>query len=419
MDVPRPRRPRALRRALWISLGGIALGGIALALQQLEPPLPSVARTSIWTGRVEAGPFVVRVRGSGTLRPEAIRWLTTESSGRVEEILLEPGMAVEPDTPVVRLENLDLRLQALAASRDMHDTEAELIAHDRQTERDRLELEAELVSLNAEVESARRRSEAYIEMQGSVIPRLEGEDSARRLAELVDRSELGQQRLALLGRMAPRQRLGLERQRRESQSVEQVRREMVDRLLVRGSANGILQDVLVELGQWVVPGTAVAKVIVNRRLQAELRIPAEQAGGISVGQRAQIRTGYGSSKDAAMAGHVRRVAPAANEGTVEVEVVLDGEPPEGARPDQSVEGSIEIERTASTLHLPRPVGLALGDSSRFFRIDPTTHVASPVLARTGRVSVDSVEILSGLDEGDEVILSDTARFSNEAALRLE
>jgi multidrug efflux pump subunit AcrA (membrane-fusion protein) len=194
---------------------------------------------------------------------------------------------------------------------------------------------------------------------------------------------------------------------------------MVERLLVRGSAHGLLQDVLVELGQWVVPGTAVAKVIVSRRLQAELRIPAEQAGGIRVGQPAQIRTGYGSSKDATLAGRVRRVAPAASQGTVEVEVALESEPPEGVRPDQNVEGSIEIERIVSTLHLPRPVGLALGDTSRFFRIDPITHVASPVLARTGRVSVDSVEILSGLGEGDEVILSDTARFSNESALRLE
>jgi len=163
----------------------------------------------------------------------------------------------------------------------------------------------------------------------------------------------------------------------------------------------------------------VAKVIVDQTLQAELRIPAEQAGQLSVGQPAQIRTGFGHANESTITGRVRRVAPAAHEGTVAVEVALDGKLPDNARPDQNVDGSIEIEHTDVTLHVARPIGLAVGDTSSLFRVDPTTQVATRVEVRTGRVSVDTVEVLSGLEAGDEVILSDMSRYAEARAVRLE
>jgi multidrug resistance efflux pump len=419
MDIPRPPRRRALSRALWVGSSIITMAAVALVVSRVQPKLPSLSRSSVWTGRVERSPFVIRVRGSGKLEPESIRWLTTESSGRVEEVLLSPGMSVEPSTPIVRLENLDLRLQAVQASRDVRVAEAELLAQDLTSRTERLELAAELVGLRSQLEEAQRRAEVYAALSGSVVSQLDGEDSQRRLLELRRREALASQRLDVLERITPRQRLGLEHQLQEGQRVREVRIMMVERLLVRASADGILQDVLVELGQWVVPGTAVAKVIVSRRLQAELQIPAEQAVALQVGQAAQIQTGYGQMRESSLHGHVRRVAPAANQGTVAVEVALDGDPPDGVRPDQNVDGTIETERTAITLHLARPVGLALAGTSSLFRVDPHTGIATRVEVQTGRISVDSVEILSGLSEGDEVILSDMSRQADHPAVMLD
>jgi HlyD family secretion protein len=419
VDIPRPRRPKVLSRALWIVPLVAALALSASFIGRLQPRPESVSRSGIWTGHVERSPLRIQVRGSGTLKPESIRWLTTESSGRVEEVLLRPGMAVQPSTPIVRLENLDLRLQAVQASRERRLAEAALLAHELQSRQAQLDLASELVGLRTQLEDARRRAQVYAELTGSSVSQLEGEESQRRLLELTEREALAVQRLDVLERLAPRQRLGLEHQLGEGARVVAVRDQMVERLLVRASAEGILQDVLVELGQWVVPGTAVAKVIVSRKLQAELKVPAEQAGALRVGQSAEIHTGYGHTRETTLLGHVRRVAPAAREGTVDVEVALDGDLPDSVRPDQNVDGSIETERTALTLHIPRPVGLALGDTSSLFRVDPQSGIATRTEVHTGRVSVDRVEILCCLAEGDEVVLSDMARYATEHAVQLD
>jgi multidrug efflux pump subunit AcrA (membrane-fusion protein) len=419
VDVQRAPKRRTLRRVLSLGLLGLSFVALAVWLAWREPRPPAVERAAIWTGKVERGAFVLRVRGAGVLRPESIRWLTSESSGRVEEVRVEPGAPVEPDTVVVRLENLDLRLLAVQAARETQAVEAEILALERQTQRERLDLSAELAELGASLSFARRRADAYSEMQGTVLPRLEGEEMGERARELEQREALAQRRLGLLERLAPRQLGGLEQQAREVRRVQAVRQELVERLTVRASAHGILQDVLVELGQWVVPGTVVAKVIVSRKLQAELAIPAEQAGAISVGQAAWIRTGPGDGARAPIPGRVRRVAPAAFEGNVHVEVAFDTELPDAVRPDQSVDGTIELERIEDTLHLARPLDLALGSSSSLFRIDASTGVARRVPVRTGRVSIDSVEVLGGLEPGDEVILSDMSRYAQVDRVRVE
>jgi HlyD family secretion protein len=418
VDVQRPRRRKKIRHALW-GLAALGIASVALLVSRLEPRLPVVARSGIWTAKVEESPFVLRVRGPGTLRPEVVRWLTTESSGRVEEVLLKPGMPVEPETPVVRLENLDLRLQAAQAARNVEEARVQLLAHDRQSREDVLRMDAEIVGLSTERSAAQRRTQAYAAMARSIVPELEWQDSEGRAAELEQRERMARERLSVLARMVPLQRLGLGQQLREEANVQKVRDELVQRLVVRAGASGILQDVLVELGQWVVPGTAVAKVIVSRRLQAELRIAAERAGQIQVGQAAQIETGAGNARDWTIRGRVRRVAPAASEGTVLVEVALEGELPDSMRPDQDVDGSIETEHTGVTLHVKRPIGLSNGDQSNLFRLDPDTQVARRVPVRTGRISVDSVEIVSGLAPDDEIILSDMSRFAAATAVQIE
>jgi multidrug resistance efflux pump len=421
VDVPIPRARRrgaARRRYAAAAFAGLALSFAAWWAARLEPQLETVERGAIWTGTVERSSFVVRVRGTGTLRPESIRWLTAESSGRVEEVLVKPGAAVERLTPIVRLDNLDLELQAAQAARELLGSRAEVLALERQTRRERLDLAAELEGLRTSTLDAERRAQAYADGEGAIFAQLDAVQARDRAANLRHDQALAKQRVQLLEELAPHQLDTLRQQTTELASVHEMRRQLVERLLVRAGASGILQEVPVELGQWVVPGTPVAKVIVDRRLEAELRVPAELAGTIAVGQTASVRTGSVAA-DASIGGHVRRVAPAASEGTVLVEVALDGALPESARPDQNVDGSIETERTAATLHVARPVSLGTGNTSSLFRLDPVTKIATRVEVRTGRVSVDRVEILAGLTEGDQVILSDVSRYAQARALRIE
>jgi HlyD family secretion protein len=421
VDVPIPRarrRASARRRYAGATAAALALGSAVWWTARLQPRLESVDRAAIWTGTVERSSFVVRVRGTGTLRPESIRWLTAESSGRVEEVLLRPGALVERQTPVVRLDNLDLELQAAQAARELLGARAEVLALERQTRRERLELVAELADLRTSALDAERRAQAYADGEGVIVAQLDAAQARDRAANLRHGQGLAEQREQLLEQLAPRQLDTLRQQTTALASVHDMRRQLVERLLVRAGASGILQDVPVELGQWVVPGTPVAKIIVDRRLEAELRVPAELAGALAVGQAASIHTGSVDA-NASIAGHVRRVAPAASQGTVLVEIALDGALPESARPDQNVDGSIETERTAPTLHVARPVSLGAASTSSLFRLEPSTNIATRVEVRTGRVSVDRVEVLSGLTEGDQVILSDMSRYAHATALRIE
>ncbi|HEY2510542.1 MAG TPA: HlyD family efflux transporter periplasmic adaptor subunit, partial [Polyangiaceae bacterium] len=407
MDVKRQRPKRNFRSVLWALVGVLVLGGLATAMLRAKPRPVAVKRAALWTGRVEKSPFVVRVKGAGTLLPEAVRWLTAETSGRVEEVFLKPGANVDNDTAIVRLENLDVRLLAVQADREVASGHSDLMALERSVHEDELSRESDSVTLHTTLSEAERRADAYAQSPGTVVSVLDTKHASEQAAELERRSDLADKKLDVVRKSAPAQIGALRTQIQARQEMSRVRHEVVDRLVVRAGAKGTLSDVLVELGQWVVPGTNVAKVIVSDRLKAELRIPEEQAGGVSIGQVATIDTRSGT-----ITGHVRRVASEASHGTVRVEIALDGDMPKGARPDQSIDGYVEIEHTDETLHMPRPMNAQPNSTVSLFRIDPKTGVATRVQVRTGRASVDALEIVSGLDAGDEVILSDTSSHAN-------
>lgn len=408
----RPKRPLAKIALIAIVVAGVLGGGVVAA--RAKPKPETIRRASVWTGPAERSPFVVRVKGAGTLVPEAVRWLTAEMSGRVEEIMLKPGVRVEADTKIMRLENLDIRLQAVQSERDVASARSELLALDRGVHEDELAREGDAVSMRTTSAEAKRRADVYATAVGTVVSGLDTKRAEEQATELEQRAGLADRKLDIVRKAAPLQIEALRAQLAGRTEMSRVRKELVDHLLVRAGAPGVLQDVLVELGQWVVPGTNLAKVIVSDRLKAELRIPEEQAGGIAVGQKVSIDTRPGT-----IAGTVRRVAGAAKQGTVKVEVELEGELPKGARADQSVDGFIEIERSPDTLHIPRPIGAQPNATVSLFRVDPRTGVATRVTVRTGRASVDAFEIISGLSPGDEVILSDTSRYANADRLQLE
>lgn len=414
MDVARakPRR-RARTIAIVVAVGAMVVAAATAAARATEHPV-NVPRGSVWTGRVERGPLLIRVKGPGVLLPEKIRWLTAESSGRVEEVLLKPGVAVEPDTVVIRLENLDIRLQAVQADHDVASSRSELLALQRKVAEDALTTTSDALQLRSSLGEAERRADVYARGEGSVVTALDSKRAAEQASELAQRTALADERVTLVKTAGPNQVGALRTQVERSTEVSRVRHELVDHLVVRAGASGILQDVPVELGQWVVPGTVVAKVIVSERLKAELRIPEEQAGGIAVGQVASIDTRSGT-----IPGHVRRIASAATQGAVKVEIALDGEMPRGARPDQNVDGWIEIDRADDTLHVPRPVLGQPNATVALYRVDPATRRARRIEVRAGRASIDSLEILSGLQAGDEVVLSDMTRYANADVVELE
>lgn len=412
MDFKRQRPKRPLRALLIVGLGLAVLMIAGTFVVHLKARLPTLDRGSVWIGRVEKGSFAIRVRGAGTLVPEAVRWLTAQSSGRVEEILLDPGAKVVADTAIVRLENLDVRLLAVQGDQDVASVRSQIIALEQTLGERRLAQQSDTAALRTKAALARRRADAYSKAPLAVA-KLVRQSAAQEANDLSNRADLAEQKLQLVTRSAPAQLASLRTQLKTRLEMAHVRHKIVDQLTIRAGASGTLEDVMVELGQWVLPGTDVARVIVSDQLEAELKVPEEQAGGIAVGEPATIDLRSGK-----VSGHVRRVASAASHGTVLVEIALNNEMLQGTRPYQSINGTIEIDRIDQTLYLPRPMHAEPNATVSLFRIDGS-GTASRVHVTTGRASVDSIEILSGLEEGDEVILSDTSRFADVDLLTLE
>jgi HlyD family secretion protein len=420
MDVPLPfAARRRLRVRVGAVLAALIVTGLGIAASRLEQRLPAVPRTQLWTGSVIRGDFATRVQGTGVLRPEAVRWITAESPGRVEAVLVKPGLHVTPDSILVRLENLDLQLQADEALRDVQGAEAQTLALEHQQAQEALRLEQEISVLSNDLADATRRASAYQEVASLIVSRNESEQERDRAKALGEQVGLARGKLSLLRRLGPRQLRVAQAQSAQLDRVRSVRQEMLERLVVRAPIAGSVQEMLVEPGQWVVPGAPVAKLRVSERLEALLRIPADEVGAVQTGQRVLVRVGFGRGAESGITGKVRRIAPAAQQSTVDVEVALEGVLPESARADQTIDGSIETRLIPSALSLPRPVGLPLGDTARLFRVDPVTSTASRVTVTLGFVSTDAIQILSGLNEGEEIILSDMSRYAELDAVRLD
>jgi HlyD family secretion protein len=422
MDAPLPvayRRRQRVRVGAGAMLAALLAASIGVLLSRLEQRLPAVSRAQLWTGSVTRGDFALRVQGAGVLRPEAVRWLTAESPGRVESVLVKPGTVVTTDDVLVRLENLDLQLQADEALRDVQAAEAQALALEHQQAQEALRLEQEISVLANDLADSTRRAAVYAEGAGLIVSRNESERERDRASALGEQVDLARDKLELLRRLGPRQLRAAQAQRAQLDRVRSVRREMLERLLVRASIAGTVQEILVEPGQWVVPGAPVAKLRVSDRLEAVLRIPADEVGAVRADQRVLVRTRFGRGPEGTIEGRVRRIAPTAQESTVDVEVALEGSLPDSARADQTIDGSIETRLLPNALSLPRPVGLPLGDSARLFRIDPATSTATRVSVTLGFVSSDAIQILGGLNEGEQVILSDMSRYAELEALRLD
>jgi len=405
MDIVRTK-PSHRRSSRLVLIAALLLAGTGAAgAFWLKPKAPVVERASIWTGRVQRGPMVVHIKGTGALVPEQVRWVTSESSGRVEKLFLKPGSTVTTDQPLVQLENSDMRLQSLLAERDAATANAELIKLQHDVRLSALAEQASGATIDSERNDVQRRADTYAD-HGELFAQLDIKQFADRAHELQRRSDLASERIEQLRVGGARQIAAQKTKIARVGEVSSFRAQQLAALTVRAGSSGLLQDVKVELGQWVVPGTVLAKVVVSSQLKAELRVAEMQAKDLRVGQRASVDTHIGVVR-----ARVARIAPAASEGTVKVELALEGDLPAGARPDLSVDGQIEVEHLDDVLSVQRPVGVQAGAEAMLFRVDPKSGVARRTTVRIGRASTDAVQIQSGLSDGDEVVLSDLSRWS--------
>jgi multidrug resistance efflux pump len=384
----------------------VAIAVATVGLGRMKPAAPTVDRGPLWTDRVKRGPMVRQVRGAGTLVPEQIRWISAVTAGRIERILVPVATTVEENTVLLEMSNPDVQLEALDAGRQLNLAEAEQASLEASLENGVLAQEGVMMSTHTEYLDAKRAAAAAERLAGdSLISGNELDRARDKLSEMQTRDQTEKKRLEVLKHTSETQ-LALQRSQVERlRAIARFHEGRVAAMRVRAGARGVLQDMSLQEGQWVNPGQLLAKVAQPERLKAVLRIAETQAKDVGLGQRAIVDTRNGT-----VAGHVARIDPGVQDGTVSVDVALDGALPAGARPDLSVDGTIEIERIANTLFVTRPADGQPGATLGLFRFSRDGHEATRVSVRLGRASVNTIEVLGGLAEGDEVILSDMSRW---------
>ena len=414
MDIP--RTPTKSRKR-YIQ-GGVAAGGIivlTLLLGSLKPAAPSVDREILSLDGVRRGVLVREVRGPGTLVPEHIRWISALTPARVERIFVQPGTPVTASTPLLELANPDVQIEALDAQRQLTAAEGELVNLRTNLQSQRLSQAGVVATTRSQYLQAKREAVGADSLERIGGLSLNDVSLAReRAAELATRFEIEQQRLDLLTSTVDSQLAVQREQVVRLRAITSFRLSRLSSLQVRAGEEGILQELNLQPGQWVVPGTILAKVVQPEKLKAVIRIPETQAAGLAIGQKASVdtRTGF-------VSGHVIRIDPAAQEGTVTVDIALDDALPAGARPDISVDATITLERLSDVLFTGRPAYGQPNATIGMFKLVEGGSYAVRIPVKLGRTSVNAVEIVDGLAEGDSVVLSDMTRYDGVERVKLK
>ena len=408
MDVARPAsviRNRKIKRLIYSLVLLVAVSAGTFGLSRMKAAAPSVDRATVWIDTVKRGEMLREVRGLGTLVPENVRWIPATTDGIIEEIKAQAGDTATVDTVILVLSNPDVLQRATDSELQLKGAEADL-ANLRATLRNQI---LNQQSLQASVESqytqARLDLDANRQLsQTGLIAEVLLKKSELLAHELGVRNEMEKKKIEANTESAEAQLSAQQARVDQFRAVYQLRRKQVEELKVRAGAAGIVQQVPVEVGQRVAPGTILAKVAEPGRLKAELQIPETQAKDVTIGQVASIDT-----RNGIIPGHVSRIDPAAVNGTVKVDVHLNGEYPKGARPDLSVDGIIQLERLINVLYIGRPA-YGQGDSTvGMFKVMPNGE-AVRIQVKLGRSSVNTIEILDGLQESERAVLSDMSAW---------
>ena len=417
MDVARPdlkQKKQRKRLILGAIVGGVALLGV-VGLARLEPAAPKVEAASVWTDVVKRGEMLREVRGPGTLVPKEIRWIAAETNARVERILIKPGATVQPDSVVLELSNPEVDEQLLAAQSAVAAAEADYTATRVQLENQLLDQEAMVAGTEADYEGARLQAEAEGELKRrGIVSSIQYRQSQLKADQLQTRLRIERERAAKFRQNIDAQLAASRARKEQLLNTLALRQRQADSLAVRAGIAGVLQQVPVEEGQQVAAGVNLARVARPDVLMAELRIPETQAKDVAMGQRVAVDT-----RNGVVEGRVIRIDPAVQAGTVQVDVDLVGTLPDGARPDLSVDGTIEIERLADVVYVGRPAFGQPGSTVGLFRLDPDSDLARRVPVKLGRASVSVIEVAQGLKPGDKVILSDTSAWDEYDRIRLD
>ena len=407
MDKPRPSqaRKKRIKRIIYGTLVILVGSGITLGLSRLKPAAPRVDRATVYIDTVKRGEMLRQVRGLGKLVPEEIRWIAATTEGLVERIVVLPGVTVDPSTVVVELSNPDLEQSTLDVALQVRAAEAELANLRVQLQSNRLNQRAGAAAIKGQANSARLQYEADAELaKEGLIAELNLNKSRVDAQQLSERVKLEEERLEIASQADEAQLAAQEARIEQLNALHELRLNQLEKLRVRAGIHGVLQQVPIEVGDRLSPGSRIARVAEPGKLKAELDIAETQAKDIQVGQFASIDT-----RNGVIVGTVIRIDPAVLNGTVKVDVRLDGELPRGARPDLSVDGTIEIERLEDVLYVGRPAYGQANSLVGIFRIGPNGE-AVRTQVRLGRTSVSTMEIVEGLNVGDDVILSNMSAW---------
>ncbi len=414
MDIPRAPLKSGRRLARTGLVGG-ALLGIIIALASLKSAAPAVDRATLLVDSVRRGEMVREVRGPGTLVPEHVRFITALSAGRVDRLFAQPGQAVQPHSILLELSNPDVQIQLLQAEQQLTAAQAQLVTIRSTLQAERLTQEGTVATTQTELADARRQATvAESLMADHLIAANDAALAKDKAAEMETRYRIEQQRLALMSQTIDSQIAVQQSQVDRLRAIAAFQQNVVRSLRVRAGDSGVVSDLTLQLGQWVLAGTVLAKVVQPGRLKAVLLIPETEAKDLAIGQKAVVDT-----RNGVVVGHVIRFDPNAINGTVAVDVSLDGPLPAGARPDLSVDGTIEVERLRHVLYTGRPGYGQPNSTMGIFRLSTDGRYAYRVQVQVGRTSVSTIEILRGLNERDSVVLSDMSQWENVDRVRIK
>ncbi|MGD0132557.1 MAG: HlyD family efflux transporter periplasmic adaptor subunit [Bryobacteraceae bacterium] len=422
MDVPRGKevaRRKLIRRIIYIVILVAAIPLITWGLSRLKPAAPSVDRATVWIDSVKRGPMVRDVRGLGTLVVEQYMWVPAEFESRVEKINFLPGATLHTNDVLMVLSNHDMELAAKDLEWQIKAAEANLENLRVQLQTQQLAQKATTEQVKSDMEQAELQADRDSQLTKLGLKSdLDTKLSVAKYQELKGRYALSKEQLDISDKSIQAQMDAQKVEIEKLQAGYQLKKEQVDQLVIRSGADGTLTQLgatatPLEVGMRVAPGTILAKIAQPNKLKATLKIPETQVKDVAIGQVASIDT-----RNGIIPGHVSRIDPAAVNGTVDVDVTLEGPLPQGARPDLSVDGTITLERLADVVYVGRPVVGQPGAKITLFKVDPDNKGAERIPVSLGRSSVNNIEVVDGLKVGDQVILSDMSSQDQYNRIRL-
>jgi HlyD family secretion protein len=419
MDISRPdlKAKKRKRQAVTIAVAVVVLAVVTFFVMRLKPASPTVDRSVVWTDTVKRGPMVVQVRGLGTLVPreDAIRQIPAQTEATVTRILVLPGSIVKPDTILLELSDPKLSQEEIDAQLSLRESKADLSNIQVKVQSDLMAQKSAAATVTADYNQAQRQAKTDKSLYSlGVVSGLTYNASQGKADELSTRNKLSEETVSINEKAIESQLAVQKAKVAQAQAIFDLKKQQLDALKVRAGIAGVLTDLPMAVGQHVAIGTMVAQVVQPNQLKAQLKIAETQARDILIGQPASIDTHNGIAE-----GTVSRIDPAVQNGTVTVDVQLTGALPAGARKDLSVDGTIDMQRLKDVLFVGRPAFGNEKSTITLFRLDADGKGAVRVPVKVGSVSVNAIQVLEGLHEGDSVILSDMSRYDTTDRIRLE